>query len=72
MSTTYKISLKFTNDDGTTKRSLTINDANSDVTKEQVMQFGTALNGYTSLYTDVTKVSAANLVTTETTDLLED
>lgn len=72
MSTTYRIALKFTNDDGTFSRSLSINNANPNATKEQVCNFGTGLNGYCDAYTDVTKLVTANLVTTNTTDLLID
>ena len=72
MSTEYKIRIKFGNDDNTVSRTISINNARSDVTKEQVMNFSTALNGYTTFYSDVTKVAAANLIQTTTTDLLID
>ena len=72
MSTEYKIRIKFGNDDNTASRTISISNARSDVTKEQVMNFSTALNGYTTFYSDVTKVTAADLIQTVTTDLLTD
>lgn len=68
MSTTYKLQMKFAGDNDVS-RSLTINGADSAVTKASIDDFA---DSYKEIYTDVTTVTAANLVTTTVDDKLID
>lgn len=69
MATTYSIKAKFTDSTGTDKRTINVNNANSGVTKEQVVAFGTA---YATINENTQTLTEATLVSTTTTDLLID
>ena len=70
MSTSYKIKMKFANtDDASITKSLTVNNADSNVTKQTVTTFNAVR---ANVYTDTTVLAGAELISTTTTDLLED
>lgn len=70
MSTTYRLQLKFKNsEDDNIKASMSVSNADSNVTKSTIQTFNT-VRGY--VYTDTTVLTAANLIATTTTDLLID
>lgn len=70
MSTTYKLQLKYKNsEDDNIKASMSVSNADSNVTKSKVETFSAVRS---NLYTDTTVLYAANLIATTTTDLLAD
>ena len=69
MSTTYKLKMKYQNGDGTKTRSLTVNDADPNITKQTVNTWGT-VSAFG--FSDTNVLASAYLVSTTETDLLTD
>ena len=67
---TYRLQLKFKNSqDDNIKASMSVSNADSNVTKSTVETFSAVRS---NIYTDTTVLYAANLIQTTTTDLLID
>lgn len=69
MSTSYKINVVVRNADATAKRSITIGNADSGVTKQKVEDFA---DQFENIQSDMSVLASATLISTTSTDLLVD
>ena len=69
MSTTYKLKFKYVSEDGTKSRNLTVNDADSNITKATINTWGT-VSAFG--FSDTNVLDSAYLVSTTETDMLAD